>query len=145
MKTPVRLRIRRLPHNGFTLMELLIVLVIIGLLASFVGPRYFGQLAKSEVKTARAQLVALEKALDHYRLDTGHYPAADQGLAALNARPGNEVRWDGPYLDGAVPPDPWGNAFVYTVPGVDREYDLHSLGRDGRPGGEGLDADLRTR
>ena len=142
-------RTRRRPQQrigtGFTLMELLIVLVIIGLLASFVGPRYFGQLSKSEVKTARAQLVALEKALDHYRLDVGHYPSTEQGLVALNSRPGNEARWDGPYLDGDIPADPWGYAFVYTAPGVDRDYDLISLGRDGRPGGTELDTDLRAR
>ena len=130
---------------GFTLLELLVVLVIIGLLASFVGPRYFGQLGKSETKVARAQLVALEKALDQYRLDTGRYPGAESGLAALNERPQNEPRWDGPYLKGALPLDPWGNAYNYRIPGEKSEYDLFSLGRDGRQGGTGPDADVFVR
>ena len=131
--------------GGFTLLELLVVLVIIGLLASFVGPRYFGQLGKSEAKVARAQMVALEQALDQYRLDTGHYPSAEAGLAALNERPRNEPRWDGPYLKGALPMDPWGRPYQYRIPGEKSEYDLLSLGRDGRQGGSGPDADIRAR
>jgi general secretion pathway protein G len=134
---------RRIRQNvGFTLLELLVVIVIIGLLASFVAPRYFSQVGKSEVKVARAQIDALEKALDQYRLDTGHYPAAEAGLNALVARPANEQKWDGPYLRKAVPPDPWGNAYVYRIPGEHGEYDLVSYGKDGQPGGSGEAGDI---
>ena len=128
--------------RGFTLLELLVVMVIIGLLAGFVGPKYFAQIGKSEVKMARAQIDALEKALDQYRLDTGHYPNAEQGLAALMARPNNEQKWAGPYLKKEVPPDPWGRPFVYKIPGEHGEFDLISLGKDGQPGGSGEAADI---
>lgn len=127
---------------GFTLLELLVVMVIIGLLAGYVGPRYFTQIGKSQVKTARAQIDALEKALDQYRLDTGHYPTAEQGLSALVARPANEVRWDGPYLKKALPLDPWGNPYVYRIPGQRGEFDLVSYGKDGQPGGTDEAADV---
>lgn len=111
------LRPDKMPHamatRGFTLLELLVVLVIIGLLVAYVAPRYFSQVGKSEVKAARAQIKALEDALDQYRLDVGHYPTSDQGLAALNAQPAGEARWQGPYLKKAVPNDPWGNPYQY--------------------------------
>jgi general secretion pathway protein G len=128
--------------SGFTLLELLVVMVIIGLLAGYVGPKYFAQVGKSEIKVARAQLVALDKALDQYRLDTGHYPSNDQGLNALNAAPPNEPKWDGPYLKKTVPPDPWGNPYLYKIPGQHSEFDLYSYGKDGQPGGEGEAADI---
>jgi general secretion pathway protein G len=128
--------------RGFTLLELLVVMVIIGLLAGYVGPKYFAQIGKSEVKVARAQIDALEKALDQYRLDTGHYPSAEQGLAALFVRPNNEQKWAGPYLKKDVPPDPWGKPFVYKIPGEHGEFDLISLGKDGQPGGSGEAADI---
>ena len=134
--------LKRRETRGFTLLELLVVMVIIGLLASYVGPRYFSQVGKSEVKTARAQIDALEKALDQYRLDTGHYPPMDQGLTALMARPSNEPKWDGPYLKKNVPPDPWGNSYVYKIPGEHSEYDLVSYGKDGQPGGAGEASDI---
>jgi general secretion pathway protein G len=121
--------------RGFTLLELLVVMVIIGLLASFVAPKYFAQIGKSETKTARAQLDALEKALDQYRIDVGHYPSVEQGLLALSDRPTGETRWSGPYLKKALPPDPWGHAWLYKYPGEHGEYDLLSYGRDGQPGG----------
>lgn len=130
--------------RGFTLLELLVVMAIIGLLAGYVGPRYFAQIGKSEVKVARAQMDSLGKALDQYRLDTGHYPTQEQGLAALMKRPQNEPRWDGPYLQKEVPLDPWGRAFVYKVPGEKGDYDLVSYGKDGAPGGSGEAADLRN-
>jgi general secretion pathway protein G len=138
-------RVLSAPENmsGFTLLELLVVMVIIGLLAGYVGPKYFSQVGKSEIKVARAQLVALDKALDQYRLDTGHYPTSDQGLAALNAAPANEPKWDGPYLKKAVPPDPWGNPYLYKIPGEHGgEFDLYSYGKDGQPGGDGEAADI---
>src|SRR5512139_3257628 len=122
-------------RRGFTLLELLVVMVIIGLLAGYVGPKYFSQIGKSEIKVARAQIDALEKALDQYRLDTGHYPAMEQGLAALVTRPGNEPKWDGPYLKKAVPGDPWGNPYVYRYPGEHGDFDLLSYGKDGQSGG----------
>jgi len=128
--------------RGFTLLELLVVMVIIGLLASYVGPRYFAQVGKSEVKTALAQIDALGKALDQYRLDTGHYPNTDQGLGALITRPSDEPKWDGPYLKKKVPLDPWGHAYVYKQPGDHSEYDLLSYGKDGQPGGSGQAADI---
>ena len=128
--------------NGFTLLELLVVIVIIGLLAGYVAPRYFSQVGKSEVQVARAQIDALEKALDQYRLDTSHYPSTEQGLDALTTKPANEVRWQGPYLKKAVPSDPWGRAYVYRAPGAKGEFEVVSYGRDGKPGGAGEDADL---
>jgi general secretion pathway protein G len=134
---------RRIAQNvGFTLLELLVVIVIIGLLASFVAPRYFSQVGKSEMKVARAQIDALEKALDQYRLDTGHYPGMEHGLGALVIRPTNEAKWDGPYLRKAVPQDPWGNAYQYRIPGEHGEYDLVSYGKDGQPGGSGEASDI---
>ncbi len=133
---------RLLSSMGFTLLELLVVVAIIGLLAGYVGPKYFGQLGKAEVKAARAQISALEKALDHYRLDTGHYPSTEQGLAALVKKPASESKWAGPYLQKDVPLDPWGKAFIYKSPGQHGDFDLSSLGRDGKPGGSGEDADI---
>ena len=140
MTTPPRLHRRR----GFTLLELLVVMVIIGLLAGYVGPKFFGQIGKSEVKAARAQIDALTKSLDQYRLDVGHYPSTEQGLAVLNSKPADEPKWAGPYLAKALPKDPWGNDYQYRSPGEHGEYDLLSFGRDGRPGGEGEDADLTS-
>lgn len=127
---------------GFTLLELLVVMVIIGLLAAYVGPRFFSQIGKSEVKAARAQIDALEKALDQYRLDTGRYPSSEQGLAALVAQPAGVARWSGPYLKKALPMDPWGNAYIYRLPGEHGEFDLLSYGKDGQPGGTGEAEDI---
>lgn len=129
-------------NAGFTLFELLVVMLIIGLLASYVGPRYFSQVGKSEVKATRAQMDAFEKALEQYRLDTGHFPTTEQGLGALFARPNNEPKWQGPYLKKAPPTDPWGTAYLYKAPGDHGEFDLQSLGKDRRPGGNGEDADI---
>lgn len=128
--------------KGFTLLELLVVIVIIGLLAGYVAPRYFSQVGKSEVKVTQAQIDALSKALDQYRLDTGHYPDMEQGLQALNLRPGSELKWGGPYLSKTVPLDPWGHAYVYLVPGQHGDFDLYSYGKDGQAGGEGENQDI---
>ncbi len=135
---------KRAAQRGFTLLELLVVMAIIGLLAGYVGPRYFAQIGKSEVKAARAQIDALEKALDQYRLDTGHYPSQDQGLAAIIKKPANEPRWDGPYLKKDLPMDPWGRPFIYKIPGERGEFELVSLGKDGVAGGTGEAADIRN-
>ncbi len=122
--------------SGFTLLELLVVMVIIGMLVSYVGPKYFSQVGKSQVKTVLAQIDGLEKALDTYRLEVGHYPTTEQGLAALITAPANEPKWNGPYLKKAVPPDPWGNPYVYKSPGEHGEIDLMSYGSDGQSGGD---------
>ncbi|HKU48065.1 MAG TPA: type II secretion system major pseudopilin GspG [Burkholderiales bacterium] len=118
-------------QRGFTLLELLVVIVIIGLLAGYVAPRYFSQVGKSETQVARAQIDALEKALDHYRLDNRRYPTSEEGLAAVQ-----------PYLKKTLPNDPWGRPYVYRAPGQRGEFDLFSYGRDGKAGGAGEDADI---
>jgi general secretion pathway protein G len=129
--------------RGFTLLELLVVMVIIGLLAGFVAPRYFAQVGKSQVKAARAQIDALDKALEQYRIDVGHLPTSEQGLAALQTQPSGEQNWAGPYLKKEVPNDPWGNPYTYGAPGThNNDYDLMSFGKDGRQGGTGENADL---
>lgn len=133
----------RVRSRGFTLLELLVIMVIIGLLASYVAPRFFDQIGKSEIKATRAQLDAFDKALGTYRIDTGHYPSTEQGLMALIERPSDEAKWGGPYLTKALPVDPWGHPYVYAQPGGGgHDYDLTSYGKDGQRGGEGENADL---
>ena len=127
---------------GFTLLELLVVMVIIGLLAGIVAPQYFAQIGKSNTKVARAQIEALGQALDQYRLDVGLYPTSEQSLAALRAAPSGEARWSGPYLKRDVPQDPWGRPYQYRAPGQHGDYDLVSLGADGQPGGDGEASDV---
>ena len=129
--------------KGFTLLELLVVILIIGLLTALVAPRFLGQVSKSEVTAARAQLDALDKALQSYRIDSGRFPTASQGLAALVTQPTGETRWRGPYLQGEVPLDPWGTAYQYRLPGSNgRDFELLSHGRDRAPGGSADDADI---
>jgi general secretion pathway protein G len=149
--TPRGARFRTLPsaectrrQGGFTLLELLVVMVIIGLLAAYVAPRYFSQVGRSEVRSAQAQIAALRNALDAYRLDVGSYPTTEQGLTALTAKPQAAVRWNGPYLQRAVPADPWGRPYQYKSPGEHGEYDLLSLGKDGQPGGTAEAADITS-
>ena len=142
MKTCTNARTVSVVQAGFTLLELLVVVAIIGLLAGYVAPRYFSQLGKSEAGVARAQIDALEKSLDQYRLDTGRYPTTEQGLNALVVKPANEPKWNGPYLRKGLPADPWGNAYLYKIPGQRSEFDIVSYGKDGQPGGTGDAADI---
>ncbi len=128
--------------EGFTLLELLVVIVIIGLLAGYVAPRYFSQVGKSEIQVARAQIESLEKALDQYRLDMKRYPSPEEGLDALVAKPVQAATWSGPYLKKSLPNDPWGRPYQYRTPGKTSEFEVFSLGRDGKPGGTGEDADI---
>jgi general secretion pathway protein G len=133
-------------QRGFTLLELLVVIVIIGLLAAYVGPKYFSQLGKSEVTVARAQIDAFDKSLDTFRLDVGRYPTTEEGLNALTTAPeAAAAKWNGPYLKKGVPLDPWGHAYQYRAPGSKGEYELLSFGRDGQPGGSGDNADIANQ
>jgi general secretion pathway protein G len=132
-------------RSGFTLLELLVVIVILGMLAAYVAPRYFSQIGKSEAAVARAQIEAFEKALDQFRLDVGRYPTTQEGLSALTVRPGDGGKWAGPYLKRSVPSDPWGRAYVYRAPGPKSDFELLSLGKDGAPGGSGENADISNQ
>ncbi|MDF2180736.1 type II secretion system major pseudopilin GspG [Neptuniibacter sp. CAU 1671] len=134
---------RQLNQKGFTLLEILVVLVILGLLASLVGPQVFKQLSSSKSKTAELQIGELSSALDLYRLEVGSYPSSEQGLSALIEKPPAVDNWNGPYLKKKViRDDPWGNAYLYRFPGEHGEFDLYSLGADKQPGGEGENRDV---
>ncbi|WP_162176380.1 type II secretion system major pseudopilin GspG [Enterovibrio calviensis] len=137
------LRTRRLHVRGFTLIELLVVLVILGMLAGLVGPRLFGNVDKSKVKTADTQVKMLRSSLQTYRLDNGSYPTTEQGLQALLKKPSGAVSWQGPYLEDELPKDPWGNSYQFVAP-VDnlQGFALFSFGADGAAGGEDLNADI---
>jgi general secretion pathway protein G len=129
--------------RGFTLIELLVVILIIGLLTGIVAPRFMSQISRSEVTTARAQMDAFRKAVEAFRIDNGRYPTTAEGLDALVRAPAGAARWHGPYLQSAIPPDPWGTPYQYQSPGPDgRDYQLTSLGADRAPGGSGDDADI---
>ena len=132
--------------RGFTLLEMLVVLVIIGLVAGLVGPRLFAKVDSSKVQTAGVQIKLLRGAVESVRMDIGGYPSTEQGLDMLVTPPTEpklRERWKGPYLDESVPLDPWGNPYQYRVPGDDgRPFSVISLGADGKPGGEGIDADI---
>jgi general secretion pathway protein G len=126
---------RRDRQAGFTLVEMLVVLAIIGLIVGLVGPRVLNYLSDSKVKAARIQIDSFSAALDLYFLDNGRYPTTAEGMAALVQRPGTASAWNGPYLKGGqMPKDPWGNNYMYRSPGQRGQYDLYSLGPDGREG-----------
>ncbi|WP_076000367.1 type II secretion system major pseudopilin GspG [Pseudohalioglobus lutimaris] len=128
--------------GGFTLMELLVVLAILGLLMSLVGPQVLNQLGGAKTKTAGIQIKDLEQALEMYKLDVGRFPSTSEGLDALVKKPGNATGWNGPYLKSDVPQDPWNNDYQYKYPGENGEIDIFTYGANGSPGGEGEDADV---
>ena len=129
-------------QGGFTLMELLVVLAILGLLMSLVGPQVLNQLGGAKTKTAGIQIKDLEQALEMYKLDVGRYPTSEQGLDSLVNKPAGLVGWNGPYLKSDVPVDPWNNKYHYKNPGEHGDIDIFSYGQDGSPGGDGEDADV---
>ena len=134
---------RRRRPRGFTLIELLVVLVILTLLAGLVGPRVLSQLGGAKSKTAAVQIADFEKSIDLFRLDVGRYPTAEEGLESLVTRPANAPGWNGPYVKGALPADPWGRPYKYAVAG--NGVQIMSLGADGQAGGEGENADIRNQ
>lgn len=131
---------------GFTLLEMLVVLVIIGLIASLVGPRLFSRVDSSKVQVAETQVRLLRGAVETFRLEVGRIPTVEEGLGVLYTPPADErarARWRGPYLDEAAPDDPWGQPYHYSIPGSEGlPFAIFSLGADGKPGGEGNDADI---
>ncbi len=138
-------RRRRRQQRGFTLMELLVVLAILGLLVSLVGPQVLNQLGGAKTKTAKIQIRDLEQALEIYKLDVGRFPSTSEGLEALVSKPGNATGWNGPYLKGGkVPNDPWNREYNYKYPGEKAEMDIFSYGLNGSPGGDGEDADVNN-
>jgi general secretion pathway protein G len=136
---------RRRGERGFTLIEILVVITIIGLIMGLVGPRVLNYLTESKAKAAKIQIESFGSALDLFFLDAGRYPSSSEGLAALVQRPGNISGWNGPYLKGSVvPADPWGNAYIYRSPGQHGAYDIVSFGADGQEGGSGTAGDITS-
>jgi len=130
-------------ERGFTLVEIIVVITIIALIMTLVGPRVLNYLSESKVKAARIQIESLASALDLYFLDTGQYPSSAEGLSVLVQRPGSGPGWNGPYLRGTtVPNDPWGRPYIYRAPGSQSSYDIISYGSDGQEGGSGVAADI---
>jgi general secretion pathway protein G len=138
-------RARRKAQSGFTLVEMLVVITIIGLIMALVGPRVLNYLSESKAKAAKIQIESLGSALDLFYLDTGRYPTTSEGLAALVQAPGNITAWNGPYVKGGVvPADPWGNPYLYRSPGQHGPYDIVSYGADGQEGGTGVASDITS-
>jgi len=138
-------RFARHGQSGFTLVEILVVITIIGLIMGLVGPRVLNYLTESKAKAAKIQIESFASALDLFYLDTGRYPTSSEGLAALAQRPGAIASWNGPYVKGGtIPNDPWGNPYVYRSPGQHGAYDLISYGADGQEGGTGTAADITS-
>ena len=131
-------------QKGFTLVEMIVVVIIIGLIAGLVVPQFIKQEEKATAKVAKAQIELLGTALETFRLDVGRYPTTQEGLQALNQKPGGVDRWDGPYLKKDVPPDPWGKPYIYKSPGDHGSFDIISYGADGVAGGEGTNQDVNS-
>lgn len=131
-------------YRGFTLMELLIVLVIIGLLAALVGPALYKKISPAKVSVARSQMDNFITSLDSYFVDTGEFPSSQQGLEALREKPAGVSGWNGPYLKKEIPTDPWGNAYVYRTPGRNGGFEIMSYGSDGVEGGVDSAADINS-
>jgi general secretion pathway protein G len=129
-------------QRGFTLIEILIVVIIIGLLASLVGPKLFGKVGSAKLKTAKAQIELFGTALDAFRLDVGRYPTTEEGLKSLREKPSGVDTWQGPYLPKEIPVDPWGQPYIYKSPGEQHEYEIVSFGLDKTEGGEGENQDV---
>ena len=149
MKAPIAERRRprrwRSGERGFTLVEILVVITIIGLIMGLVGPRVLNYLTESKAKAAKIQIESFASALDLFFLDAGRYPSSSEGLGALVQRPGNISGWNGPYLKGGVvPSDPWGNVYIYRSPGQHGAYDIVSFGADGQEGGSGTAGDITS-
>jgi general secretion pathway protein G len=132
------------PARGFTLIELLVVLAILTLLAGLVGPRVLGQLGGAKSKTAAVQIADIEKSLELFKLDVGRFPTREEGLQSLVAAPAAAAGWNGPYIKGSLPNDPWGKPYQYA-PAENGNVDISSLGADGAPGGEGENADIKNK
>ena len=144
MNPTVKMRPALAGQSGFTLIEIMVVVIIIGILAAIVAPNVIGRVDDAQITKAKAEISNLENALKFYRLDNFSYPTTEQGLEALVTKPAdpNVKNWKaGGYMD-KVPKDPWGNPYLYLSPGNQGEIDIYTLGRDGRPGGEGVDADI---
>jgi general secretion pathway protein G len=140
-----RLEAARVAEAGFTLVEMLVVITIIGMIMALVGPRVLNYLGESKVKAAKIQIESLSSALDLYYLDEGRYPTSSDGLVALVQRTGNSPTWNGPYLKGdLVPADPWGHPYLYRSPGEHGAYDILSYGSDGQEGGTGTASDITS-
>ena len=138
-------RNKRAAEHGFTLIEMLVVISIIGLIMALVGPRVLNYLSESKSKAAKIQIASLGGALDLFFLDSGRYPTGAEGLTALVQPPGNIASWNGPYLKGGVvPADPWGHSYVYRSPGQHGTYDIISYGSDGQEGGTGIAGDITS-
>jgi general secretion pathway protein G len=130
-------------EQGFTLVEMLVVIAIIGLIMGLIGPRVLNYLSESKVKAAKIQMQSFSSALDLFNLDAGRYPSTAEGLTALVRRTPGVAAWNGPYLKGGnVPNDPWNNPYIYRAPGEHGAYDIVSLGSDGQEGGSGIAADI---